>query len=98
MSNLKIIAILFCSFLTGCAATLVKTEPDSRTQTISYETGTQLDDHAYEKQFQRGATKVCQGAGYEILERSRQPSTLSDMALPPSQFYWVIRCGSPTGN
>jgi hypothetical protein len=87
--------LLFTTLVTGCAASLVRTEPQNTDiKTIGMHTGRLLEDGAYSGHFERAAEKACQGKPYKILERSRQPSTLKGMEdLPGSYFYWVIDCG-----
>jgi hypothetical protein len=79
--------------LSGCAATLVKTEPtDPKVRTIGFKTGRLLDDGAYRSRFEKSSTKACP-SGYDILERTRDPSTLAGLEdRPAADFYWVIRC------
>lgn len=62
-------------------------------KTIGYYTGILTKDEGmYRSKFESGAKKACGGKDYEVLERTRNPSTLSGMDLPSSKFYWVIRC------
>jgi len=61
-------------------------------KTIGYYTGTLTQDEGvYRRHFEQGAEKAC-GGPYDVLERTRNPTTLSGMDLPSSKFYWVIRC------
>ena len=76
--------------LVGCVATVDRDQ--GNVKTIGYYTGSlSKDEGVYLKEFERGAEKAC-GGSYEILEKSRNPSTLSGMDLPTSKFYWVIKC------
>jgi hypothetical protein len=72
------------------AARLEREQGDIKT--IGYYTGVLSDNEGvYLKQFERGAEKAC-GGNYTVLEKTRNPSTMSGMDLPNSKFYWVLRC------
>ncbi len=76
----------------GCAAKLVKSEPDEEIHTLELTTGIACDDSLYTDRFEKAADEVCDGHGWYILERTREPSTMEGYHLPGSSFYWVVRC------
>lgn len=82
----------FFIFLSACfSASLERNQGDIKT--IGYYTGVLTkDEGVYLSKFESGAKKACGDKNYEVLERTRNPATLSGMDLPPSKFYWVIRC------
>jgi len=88
--------VLATSFLTGCTATLVKIEPtEPAVKTVKMYTGSALDDGVYESAFEKGASKACGGKDYEVIERTRAPSTLVKAGIEftdSNDFYWVVRC------
>lgn len=84
--------VFLFALLTGCVADLVKTEPsDPALKTVGLMTGVAADDGLYKLDFERAARRTC-GGEYAVVERSRQPTTLSGMELPQTNFYWVVRC------
>lgn len=87
-----VIGFMLTLLINGClSAALERDQGDLKT--IGYYTGTLVKDEGmYRSQFEDGASKACNGKKYEVLERTRNPSTLSGMDLPSSKFYWVIRC------
>jgi hypothetical protein len=87
-----IVSLFLCSSLVSCiSAHLERDQGDMKT--IGYYTGALIEDEGlYRSRFESGAENACAGKKYEVLERTRNPSTLSGMDLPPSKFYWVIRC------
>lgn len=78
----------------SCAADLVKTS-DDQVYTISYRTGSLafLEDK-YNNIFERRAEQLCKGKKYEVLEKSRRPSTLKDCGslVSDEYYFWVVRC------
>ena len=80
----------------GCVASLAKIEPeDPQLKTIRMNTGALADDGLYKSAFEKGADKACEGRPYQILERTRTPSTLRNSGVEvqsSTDFFWVVRC------
>lgn len=85
--------LLVMPILVSCAASLVKDE-GGEIKTIGRQTGRLADDGLYRPQFEAGAEQACGNTDYEVIERTRHPSTLSGQKLPKSMYYWVVRCST----
>ena len=89
-----LIAILLTQTFMGCATIWPADMIHEKNGfiTLGYYTGA-LGKDRYDSHFHEAAKKACKGVGYEVVEKSFNPSTLKNYKnLDSGRFYWVVKC------
>ena len=80
--------------ISACVTTPTPRIANDGLTTISIFTGSVAEDGVlYKRDFEAAADKACPN-GYEIKERSRKPSTLTNAEYNRHYFHWVIKCNT----
>lgn len=93
---------LYCSGCTTMSFLISDAEYVARNgdlHTIRYPYGSLSEDElrmfrdSYDKKLADKANEICSGSKFEVVEKSRHPSTLANLkTIGSNDFFWVVRC------